>query len=186
MGGSFSFGALEIPVKGDGGIIEARPSYYLKRITVSSQKIQEETPKLAAKILETKLKGYWDFEHKIEPIGSVVNVKVAFTNPRESEVHIRCFKLDANPAKSQITIAEQGEIYDRPDVKNKRVGERLENLNKCPVLAQHGQPFEGWLQFIVLGAMPLSELNNTTPTLLVIDESGEQHRVGVPPLVYDS
>lgn len=186
MEAQFSFEKLKIKIEAAPNSANVEPQYLKLPPGMSHEKLYAAYPKLNIEIQQVQLKGLWHLDKPEEAfsegdlIGSVINIQVRFENPRYNRaVNIQSFKLDTNPQVPRITSAEKGEIYELPHFKG---GTPLNNLNQCPIHAEQGHPFEGWLQFILSGVQPES-LSRATPRLVIVDLSGEEHRQGVSPLI---
>jgi hypothetical protein len=181
-GGSFGFDELKIKVTGNPKV---ETQNLIPPDPIHCQELLKHYPKLEIEIQDSRLIGLWHLDEPEKPfsdgalIGSVVTLQVHFENPRAQAVDVRGFKLDTNPYVARITPAEAGAIYPFPHSRNEK--ERLENLNQCPIHAEQRQPFDGWLQFQLKGVKP-DELQGATPTLLIVDSSGEKHWRGTPAL----
>ena len=148
--------------------------------------IRQKYPKLKIEILESNLCPYSNFDKSWEPgqlMGTIVNLRVRLDNDRERPVDVRRFMLLAMN-DSTTTNAEEGDIYEVVDIYNEAVrhgGPKLENLNRAPSV-QRGRTEEGWLQFLVLGKGPTKlDTPISFGNLVVVDDFGEEHIIGVPP-----
>ncbi|MGB9181826.1 MAG: hypothetical protein WCB68_21525 [Pyrinomonadaceae bacterium] len=183
---SFNFSHLEVGINSPEHP-KVKPQFLRMFDSEGNKELLMSYPKLNIEIQQTQLVSHWT---KIDPndylkgdvIGSVVNIYVRFKNPRQMAVDIQNFKLDTAPLIARVTPAESGKIYELPHFKDVLAGVRLDNLNNCPIHAEQGHPFEGWLQFVISGVQP-EILESSTPTLIIEDVFGEKHPQVCPPLV---
>jgi hypothetical protein len=184
VGGMFGFSKLEIKAAGYGdskNFLNPRP-LHTDSLYFTNEELLKQYPKLQLKINSAHIQGLWEPDANIwidGTIGSIINLEVHFDNPRRKAVDILSFKLDNSPNMNRVTLAAQGEIFNLP---NKSFPSTpLDNLNSCPIHAEKGISFDGWLQFILRGIQPQT-LVGGTPTLIVVDSSGEEHSISCPVL----
>lgn len=190
MGGAFEFNNLKIRINSTPNFTDSAPKYLFFTDPIHHYEIHKAYPQLEIEIKQAQLKTYFDPSPTKNPfdaqlVGSVINIQVHFENPRERAVDIQSIKLNTDPNVTRITPAERGEIFYCHDYFGKEItGKRLNNLNECPIHAERRHPFDGWLQFILQGVLP-EKLRGATPTVVMVDSSGQEHRRGCPSLQQD-
>jgi hypothetical protein len=183
MGSGLDFSGLKISISVSPKSEDAPLRYLEFRLAaVDIKELKKHYPSLEIVIQKAQLLGH--FKHKddkgwdLEPLGSVINIQLHFENPNPRAIEIKGFKLNTDPPVTRITPAEKGDIYESPNFK---MLTSLNNLNECPIHAEQRQPFDGWLQFILKGVQPQS-LEGATPTVIIVDSWGIEHRRGTPAL----
>jgi hypothetical protein len=190
MRSAFGFERVKVTIAAVPGTIASQELNL--RDSLSNDVVLADYKKIEPAIQKVELKGYYDFTVKDlmeQCLGSVINMKVRFENPRQSLIDVVNFKLDTSPQIERITVAQKGQIHEglnRLDINVVAAGKELDNLaTQLPIAAEYKTPHEGWLQFVILGVPP-KYLAGATPTVVVVAATGEEHRRGCQSLEYEA
>lgn len=163
---------------------------FISRTVVGFERIKEKYPKIEITIQKATVSSYYEFDERIDVTDSArkgifVNTFIKFENPRHAPITITEFKLDTQPDLQRMTPATAGDLHakgNRIEGRFLREGPLKPNLqDRLPVVAERRVPFEGWLQFYLPNVRP-EFLIGKTPTVIIVDESGEEHSRGTAPL----
>ena len=166
--------------------IETEPPTEIKDLSLNCPgldigRIRAQYPKLKMEIASVGIKGYFENpgDH-LETLGSVVNVKLALENTRNTPLVIEEFKL-ITLIDGRHIVAQIGEMRELPVLVQGQIqqtGNQLgNNLNQCPLRAEpRDSSLQGWLQFIVRDVTTL-RIRGTGATVIAIDSTGELHPI---------